>query len=66
MITTIQKARELLCPEDIGKGNSCCKATECFAWEFYIPPPGISIEEKRPHGIKDNMKLGYCGKIMRR
>ena len=66
MITTIRKARELSCPEDIGKGNSYCKNVDCMAWEFYIPPPGVCMEKKPVHGVKDNAKLGYCGKIMRR
>lgn len=37
-----------------------------MAWEFYIPPPGIAMEKKPEHGVKDRDKKGYCGKVHRR
>ncbi len=69
MITTVGKAKQTRCSEDIGRGNGNCQATECMAWEFWVPPPGtgkINMEKVVHHGKRDTDKLGYCGKVSRR
>ena len=66
MITSSGKAQGKLCPLDIGHKNGNCKATDCMAWQFYVPPPGITMDKKAEHGIKDRDKKGYCGLALQR
>jgi len=68
MITTVGKAKQARCPEDIGRGNGNCQTINCMAWEFWVPPPGTGKlnMEKTAHGQRDTEKLGYCGKVSRR
>lgn len=66
MIVTVGQAKQTRCPEDIGKGNGNCQPLDCMAWEFWVPPPGVVMEKKAAHGIKDRDKKGYCGRSIRR
>jgi hypothetical protein len=66
MIVTVGMAKQTRCPEDIGKGNGNCQATDCMAWEFWLPPPEMAMKERPLHGIKNRDKKGYCGKSIRR
>ena len=64
MIVKICDAVEKRCVT--GDGN--CVTTGCMAWEFWLPPPALRMEEKTPHhiGVRDRDKLGYCGLVHRR
>lgn len=61
MIVRIADALEKECVKD----RKSCTATNCMAWEYYVPPT-IAMSEKPVHGIKDRDKLGYCGLVHRR
>jgi hypothetical protein len=66
MITTVQKAKTLRCPQNMRDAQTCI-ALNCMAWEFWVPPPGATLQkEKTSHGIRDTEKLGYCGLVKRR
>ena len=64
MITTVGKASQIRCPEDIGKKDRNCQTLNCMGWRFWIAPPGVDCKAERAcHGQKDKDKRGYCGKI---
>jgi hypothetical protein len=63
MITTVGKAKEKRCPMSMGRnerpGDLNCQATQCMAWEFYVPPADPEHDEHAP--VPDLDKRGYCG-----
>jgi len=56
MILSVGEARMKQCP----KMSKNCIGIDCMMWKYWIPPNGVTMD-KKPHGIKDKEKKGYCG-----
>jgi hypothetical protein len=56
MILSNGEAKMKQCP----KNSNPCVGMDCMMWKFWVPKM-VDMMEKKPHGIKDRDKKGYCG-----